>query len=143
MNIVKFIKGEINIMKKKSNFNFRLKEALKIKKMSQRMLALQTNLSPATIFNYLKGRNAAKYENIVKIAKCLNIDPQWLDGYDVPISNLFINYPFTIAEKKDLDNWLNTNKLYFDSLNISSDDKETLKNIMIESFIKSLKNKDK
>ncbi|ACZ01376.1 helix-turn-helix domain-containing protein [Streptobacillus moniliformis] len=130
-------------MKKSSNFKFRLKEALKIKNISQRMLALQTNLAPATIANYLNGRNSAKYENIEKISKVLNVDPQWLDGYDVPFSNLYANYSFTAEEKKYLDNWLNTNQLYFDSLNITSIDKENLKQAMIESFIRSLKNKDK
>lgn len=65
-----------------SSFKEKLKTAMDYRNFSQANLARATNLESSRISQFLAGRNKCKYETAIKIADALNINVQWLMGYE-------------------------------------------------------------
>lgn len=66
-------------------FATRLKIALDKREMKPAVLAYRLGVDRSTISNYLKGKYTAKIDVIRKIAKILDVSPDWLSGLDVPV----------------------------------------------------------
>lgn len=63
----------------------RLKEALEIRNMKQSELSKATGIGKSSISTYLAGNYRPKQDNIMKMAKALNVSEEWLNGRDAPI----------------------------------------------------------
>ena len=68
-----------------SLFARRLKIALQRKDMKPSVLAYRLGVDRSTISNYLNSRYKAKSEMMMKIALVLDVSPDWLNGFDVPM----------------------------------------------------------
>lgn len=66
-------------------FATRLRIALDKRNMKPAVLAYRLGVDRSTISNYLKGKYTAKIDVIRKIAKILDVSPDWLSGLDVPV----------------------------------------------------------
>lgn len=75
----------------KEKFSTRLARALTLKNIKPVELAEKTGLPKSGISQYLKDICVPKEKNIVKIADVLNVNKDWLMGYDVPIDRDTIN----------------------------------------------------
>jgi transcriptional regulator with XRE-family HTH domain len=84
------------------SFSERLRTALKNRNINQSILAYRIGVDRSTVSNYLSGRFTAKTETIIKIAKVLNVSPQWLAGFDVPMNGLEPTPEEDISEDKRL-----------------------------------------
>lgn len=71
----------------KEDFKKRLQMALNERHITQSELARKLNIHRATINNYITGKHEPDRDRIDKIAKCLQVNPAWLLGYDVDIEN--------------------------------------------------------
>ncbi|MBX8456270.1 XRE family transcriptional regulator [Apilactobacillus kunkeei] len=69
------------------NFNLRLKEAMEYKKIKSAELSKLTGIGKSSISQWLSGQYSAKQDKIFLIAKALNVNPSWLIGADVPMTN--------------------------------------------------------
>ena len=69
-------------------FNERLKEALKLREITQTELAKRTGIDKATISHYVSGSYKAKSDNLYLIAKALDVAEPWLMGLDVPMKRV-------------------------------------------------------
>jgi transcriptional regulator with XRE-family HTH domain len=65
-------------------FARRLKEAMKLRRMSAAQLAKLTGIGQSTIFRYLGGSRTPIYGNLIAIASTLNVDLDFLAGRDGP-----------------------------------------------------------
>jgi transcriptional regulator with XRE-family HTH domain len=65
----------------------RLAEAMKYRNISAIELADKSGLNKSTIFRYLKGERIPRAGAIVKLATALRINPSWLVGYEVPMTD--------------------------------------------------------
>lgn len=72
-------------MEKIATFRDRLDEAMKRCHVTQKELSDDTGIAICRLSYYLSGRNGPKHEGLVTLAKALNVDPDWLLGYDVPM----------------------------------------------------------
>ena len=63
-------------------FAKRLREAMKLKRMSAAQLAKLTGIGQSTIFRYLGGSRTPIYGNLIAIASVLNVDLDFLAGRD-------------------------------------------------------------
>ena len=70
---------------KKDTFSNRLKIAMNLRNIKQIDIANKTNISKSLINKYIFGIAEPKNENLLKIAKLLEVDETWLMGYDVPM----------------------------------------------------------
>ena len=70
----------------KEKFSTRLSRALTLKNIKPVELAEKTGLPKSGISQYLKDICIPKEKNIVKIANVLNVNKDWLMGYDVPMN---------------------------------------------------------
>lgn len=70
------------------SFALNFKMALKKSGFSQAELAKNTNIPRSNINDYLKNKYKPKYERIEVLAKALDVDPQWLAGYNLSKINL-------------------------------------------------------
>lgn len=61
---------------------FRIKEALKNNNMKQADLARKTGISRGTISGYLSGRYIPRQQSIYLLAEALNVDIDWLMGFE-------------------------------------------------------------
>ncbi|MDO5696202.1 MAG: helix-turn-helix transcriptional regulator [Eubacteriales bacterium] len=68
-----------------ATFGERLKEALRLRDMTQAQISRHLQVSTATVTGWVRGKYCAKYENIIAIADLLNVNPEWLGGEDVPM----------------------------------------------------------
>ena len=68
---------------KNSEFNMRLKIAMEKAKLNQSRLAKEMGLSPTAINKYLQGINIPKKKLLERLAKVLNVNILWLQGYSV------------------------------------------------------------
>ncbi len=75
----------------KEKFSTRLARALTIKNIKPVELAEKTGLPKSGISQYLKDICIPKEKNIVKIANVLNVNKDWLMGYDVPMDRNVID----------------------------------------------------
>ncbi len=69
----------------KSVFSARLAQRLEDKMMRQTELCQRTGINKATISQYLSGKYTAKHDRVVVLARALECNPLWLEGYDVDI----------------------------------------------------------
>lgn len=91
----------------------RISKALKNANLSQRKLAEMTGLTAAAISQYAKGTIRPTEENLIKIARALNVSPIWLHGYDNEYQALALEQ---MAKNKRIIN-------LFESLNNQGKDK--------------------
>lgn len=101
------------INKKHSVFANRLKQSMNAKNLRQVDLVEQTNISKASISQYLSGDFIPKNEYLNSLAKVLDVDPLWLSGIDVPnnqedLDKLLKQSTDNIAKRLEL-----TKKIYF------------------------------
>lgn len=64
-------------------FGERLKIAISNAGLTQQALAKAVGVSPPTVFQYLRGDFIPKANRLTIIAKALNVNELWLQGYDV------------------------------------------------------------
>ena len=95
----------------------RLTTALNQKHLTQAELARKTHISRSLITYYVSGRNKPKKENNLKLAKALDVDPDWLAGADVDMTgkkiinflendNIYLdNQRLTLTERKEMANF--------------------------------------
>lgn len=69
------------------NFNNRLKQAMEYRNVKPAELSKLTNIGKSSISQWLSGKYYAKQDKIFVIAKALNVNPSWLIGANVPMSN--------------------------------------------------------
>lgn len=65
----------------------RLESAIKVRGILQSELAELTGIARSSICTYVKGEYEPKQRNLYKLAKALDVDVDWLMGYDVPIGH--------------------------------------------------------
>lgn len=70
-----------------AEFSERLKEALKIRKMTAAELSRLAEVNEGAISQYKKGAYKATQENLDRLANTLNVSVAWLMGADVPMEN--------------------------------------------------------
>lgn len=64
----------------------RLSLALSNANMSQQELSVKANIGKSSISQYMNGSHAPSNLSAGKIAKVLNVNPVWLMGFDVPMT---------------------------------------------------------
>ena len=72
---------------KVSNSAERIKEIMKMYGIKQADFCKRTGLNKSIISLYVSGKREPAQDNIFIIAQAFNVDPAWLMGYDVPMSN--------------------------------------------------------
>ena len=77
----------------------RLNEAIKLRDIKAVELAERTGLTESNISQYRNGYAEPKDENLIKLANVLNVNPSWLKGYNVSMTNA----PVKSYEIKKLD----------------------------------------
>lgn len=70
--------------KKVASMPDRLREAMAAANKSQSDLAAASGLNKSTISRYMSGNVEPKMKAVVALARALDVDYQWLYGYDVP-----------------------------------------------------------
>lgn len=83
----------------KEKFSTRLARALTLRNIKPVELAERTGLPKSGISQYLKDICIPKEKNILKISEVLNVNKDWLMGYDVPIDKDTININSDISIK--------------------------------------------
>ena len=78
-------------MDKNAIFSERLVLAMRMRGMKATQLARYAGVTNADISNYRHGYYMPGTEKLHRIAKVLNVAPEWLDGYDVPMEKLETN----------------------------------------------------
>ena len=63
----------------------RIKKALSIRNMTQSELCRRTKIATSAMSEYVKGLYDPKQDKIYLMAQALNVDPVWLQGFDVPM----------------------------------------------------------
>ena len=69
----------------KKIFAQRLNHALELRQMKQIELSEKTGIPKSGINQYLKGIYVPKFDALYKIAKVLDVNIEWLVGYDEPM----------------------------------------------------------
>lgn len=72
-------------------FAERLRYAMQIRTMTAAELCRRTGLRKGDISNYRYGYYKPTYKAMLSIADVLNVAPEWLDGYDVPMEREISN----------------------------------------------------
>ena len=116
-----------------STISDRMKEAMKIHNMKQSDLVERTKIGKSSISTYLSGEYKPKQDKIILIANALNVDVNWLIGYDVPMKKDFPN--LTSKDEKDIAKKMNIilsqidtqDALMFDGEPLDEESKELLK----------------
>ena len=65
----------------------RIRKALSIRNMTQSELCRRTKIATSAMSEYLKGLYEPKQDKIYIMSQALNVDPVWLQGFDVPMEN--------------------------------------------------------
>ena len=88
----------------------RLKDIREIRELTLAELSKLCNVPAQTLNRYELEQRIPKLDNIIKISEALNINPLWLQGYDVPLENEIIEEkPATTNDDRflnDLQNML-------------------------------------
>ena len=66
---------------------------LNLRKMTAQELSDKSGVGKSSISHYVNGSNEPHNKNAAKLASVLNVNPQWLMGFDVPMDE---NAPFGI-----------------------------------------------
>lgn len=77
---------EKKINESKKLFPKRLQQAMDLRNMRAVELSEKTGIDKSKISSYLAGRFRAKQDGIFKLSQALSVDPAWLMGLDVPIT---------------------------------------------------------
>lgn len=86
----------------------RLKQAMELRELKQADLVENYGFDKGQLSSWLSGRYEPRPENLEKLAKALDVDPAWLDGFDVPATD---NLPKRLQAYLDyLDKLNNDNK---------------------------------
>ncbi len=112
------------------SFKERLNELMKETGISQSSIVHKTKINKGALSCYLKGMYNPKRDNIDKLASFFNVNPDWLEGKDVPKNPDYLHV--------DYNNKDSINK-YFDiiiSISVEELNKET-----VELIAQVLKNK--
>lgn len=62
----------------------RLQDAINNAGINQQQLSDMSEVSKASISQYINGKNTPSSISAVKLSKVLNVNPEWLMGFDVP-----------------------------------------------------------
>ena len=73
------------IIRRTSDCKTRLQIALDAKGIKAVELARRLNISRSTVSQWLSGKTSPKRDRLVEIANCLEVNPAWLMGLDVPM----------------------------------------------------------
>ena len=122
-------------------FAQRLSIALSTRQMKPIELANKSGIDKAAISQYLSGKYKAKQDNIFALSKVLNVNPEWLMGYDVPMEKEIpysAIYDFSNESDKKL---LNTAIVYAIQNSLTAD--SIRNNDYIKDCINSLSHTDK
>lgn len=93
----------------------RLSYILNLRDMTAQELSNRSGVGKSSISHYINGNNEPHSHNAGKMAKVLNVDPQWLMGFDVPMEE----HPFI---EKLLNGKLEPDNMINQTLVISLDD---------------------
>ena len=77
-----------------STFKERLNEIMKENNISQSKIVQYTKINKGALSCYLKGLYNPKRENIIKLATFFNVNPDWLEGKDVPRELTFVHVDY-------------------------------------------------
>lgn len=69
------------------NFKNRLYQAMEFRNMKSAELSKITGIGKSSISQWLNGKYEAKQDKTFELAKALDVDPSWLMGADVPMTN--------------------------------------------------------
>ena len=108
----------------------RLREALKLRSMTQSELSIKSGISDSKISSYLNGRYEPKSNGIDILSKILKVNPAWLAGFDVPMEegsvfkadDLTITIPF-VSQKLSAgrgENFLSDDDIEVRTISISA-----------------------
>lgn len=105
------------------NFNNRLKQAMEYRNVKPAELSKLTNIGKSSISQWLSGKYSAKQDKIFVIAKALNVNPSWLIGANVPMSNetlpdKIFNLSSKLDEKRQTNVYNYTEQQYNEQNNI-------------------------
>ncbi len=70
------------------NFSTRLDKAMKLRNIKSVELHEKTGISESLISKYLSGNALARQKKLFLMSKVLDVNPAWLMGYDVPMTDL-------------------------------------------------------
>lgn len=70
------------------SFAIRLDKAMKLRNIKSVELHEKTGISESLISKYLSGNALARQKKIFLLSKVLDVNPAWLMGYDVPMTDL-------------------------------------------------------
>lgn len=104
-------------------FNKRLKQAMEYRNVKPAELSKLTNIGKSSISQWLSGKYSAKQDKIFVIAKALNVNPSWLIGANVPMSNetlpdKIFNLSSKLDEKRQTNVYNYTEQQYNEQNNI-------------------------
>lgn len=122
-------------------FAKRLSDALAMRNMKPIELANKSGIDKAAISQYLSGKYKAKQDNIFILSKALNVNPEWLMGYNVPMEKELPYsgiYDFSTEDDKKL---LNSAIVYAIQNELTEDEIEN--NSYIKDCVKKLSQTDK
>ena len=107
------------------SFSTRLDKAMKLRNIKSVELHEKTGISESLISKYLSGNALARQKKIFLLSKVLDVNPAWLMGYDVPMTDLkAVKIPILINISPSIDLFSNDNiqdyttfkiKTYWDS----------------------------
>ncbi|MFQ9501657.1 MAG: S24 family peptidase [Clostridia bacterium] len=107
------------------SFAVRLDKAMKLRNIKSVELHEKTGISESLISKYLSGNALARQKKIFLLSKVLDVNPAWLMGYDVPMTDLkAVKIPILINISPSIDLFSNDNiqdyttfkiKTYWDS----------------------------
>ncbi|WP_273729144.1 XRE family transcriptional regulator [Leuconostoc mesenteroides] len=86
------------------SFNSRLKKAMEYKNIKPAELSKLTGIGKSSISQWLSGKYSAKQDKIFIVAKALNVNPSWLIGADVPMTDeTVLDRIYHVADKLNKD----------------------------------------
>ena len=111
----------------------RIKEGMRMRKISAAQLAKMSGVSEASISNYLNDKVKPKTNNIQKLAYALEVNEAWLMGYDVaPDADYDVVFKSDEVQQSKQETSENYGKLYKNIIRKLMDDNlndDDLKNI--------------
>ena len=111
----------------------RIKEGMRMRKISDAQLAKMSGVSEASISNYLNDKVKPKTNNIQKLASALEVNEAWLMGYDVaPDADYDVVFKSDEVQQSKQETSENYGKLYKNIIRKLMDDNlndDDLKNI--------------
>lgn len=86
------------------SFSVRLDKAMKLRNIKSVELHEKTGISESLISKYLSGNALARQKKIFLLSKVLDVNPAWLMGYDVPMTDLkAVKIPILISISPFMD----------------------------------------